>query len=92
MTRKSPIRFAAGNKQEAFSWGRELGAGIAVQKTLRFLKVEDTIKSMYINSPLVDKFTAFIWLFFEYQSLANTVFIGTRLDLLSGPWADQSLA
>lgn len=47
--------FAAGNKQEAFhkegSW--ELGAGIAVQKTLRFLKAEDTIKSMCVNSLLL---------------------------------------
>jgi len=29
------------------------GAGVAVQKTLRFLKAEDTIKSMCINSPLL---------------------------------------
>lgn len=40
-----------------------LGAGIAVQKTLRFLKAEDIIKSICVNSPLIDKIIALIWLF-----------------------------
>lgn len=40
-----------------------MGAGIAVQKTLRFLRAEDAIKSKCINSPLIDKIIALTWLF-----------------------------